>query len=77
MCGRDAVRKSTPKVDRHFTGIHDRYLRDPVYRESHLAIGWSEQTGKEWDELVQEDHAYKLTPEKRRRYKGQWYFTLN
>ena len=68
------------KVDsqgEHFTGNHDRYLRDPVYRESQLAIGWSEQTCKEWDELVQEDHTYKLTPEKRRRYKGQWYLTLN
>ena len=40
----------------HFTGIHDRFLRDPVYRESQLAIGWSEQNCKEWDELAQEDH---------------------
>ena len=32
--------------------------------------------GKEWDEFAQEDHTYKLTPEERRRYKGQWYLTL-
>ena len=58
------------KVDsqaEHFTGIHDRYLRDPVYRESQLAIGWSEQKCKEWDKLAQEDHTYKLTPEERRK----------
>ena len=61
----------------HFTGIHDRFLRDPVYRESQLAIGWSEQQCKEWDELAKEDHTYKLTPEEKRRYKGQWYLTLN
>ena len=35
-----------------FTGIHDRFLRDPVYRESQLAIGWTEQKCKEWDELA-------------------------
>ena len=35
------------KVDsqgEHFTCIHDRFLRDLVYRESQLAIGWTEQT---------------------------------
>ena len=68
------------KVDsqvEHFTGVHDRFLRDPVSRESQLAIGWSEQKCKEWDELAKEDHTYKLTPEEKRRYKGQWYLTLN
>ena len=43
----------------HFTGIRDRFLRDPVYRESQLAIGWSEPMCKEWDELAKEDHTYK------------------
>ena len=76
MRGRDAVRKSTPKVN-IFTGIHDRFLRDPVYRESQLVIGWSEQKCKEWDEHAKEDHTYKLTPEEKRRYKGQMYLTLN
>ena len=68
------------KVDsrgEHFTGIHDRFLRDPVYRESQLAIGWSEQKCKEWDELAKEDHTYRLTPEDKKRYQGQWYLTLN
>ena len=68
------------KVDsqgEHFTGIHDRFLRDPVYRESQLVIGWSEQKCKEWDDLAREDFSYKLTPEQNRRHKGQWYLTLN
>ena len=55
----------------HFTGIHDRFLRDPVCRESQLAIGWSEQMCKEWDELAKEDHTYHLTPGEQRRYQGQ------
>ena len=71
MRGRDAARESTPKVN------ISQDLRDPVYRESQLAIGWSEKKCKEWDELAQEDHTYKLTPEERRRYKGQWYLSLN
>ena len=77
MHGRDAVRKSVPKVNKHFTGIHDRLLRDTVCRESQLEIGWSEQECKEWDEFAKEDHTCNLTPEERRRYKGQWYLTLN
>ena len=76
----NAWKRCCEKVDHqgeHFAGIHDRFLRDPVCRESQLAIGWSEQKCKEWDEFAQENHTYKLTPEERRRYKGQWYLTLN
>ena len=51
--------------------------RDQVYRESQLAIGWSEQEWKEWDEFAKEDHTNNLTPEERIKYKGQWYLTLN
>ena len=76
MRGRDAARK-VDSQGRHFTGIHDRFLRDPVYRESPLAIGWTEQKCKEWDELAKEDHTYHLTPEEKKRYQGQWYLTLN
>ena len=35
--------KKADSQGEHFTGIHDRFLRDPVYRESQLAIGWSEK----------------------------------
>ena len=76
----NAWKRCCKKVDsqgEHFTGIHVRFLRDPVHRESQLAIGRSEQKCKEWDEFAKEDHTYKLTPEERRRYKGQWYLTLN
>ena len=76
----NAWKRCCKKVDpqgEHFTGIHDRFLRDPVHRESQLAIGWTEQKGKEWDELAQEDHTHRLTPEEKKRYQGQWYRTLN
>ena len=76
----DAWKRCCKKVDsqgEHFTGIHDRFLRDPVYRESQLAIGWTEQMCKEWDETTQEDHTYRLTPEETKRYQGQRFLTLN
>ena len=66
--------KKVDSQDGHFTGIHDRFLRDPVYRESQLAIGWSEQTCKEWDELAKEDHIISL--QRKDEDTGQWYLTL-
>ena len=50
-------RGCSKKVDsqgEHFTCIHDRFLRDPVYRQPQLAIGWSEQQCEEWDEFAKE-----------------------
>ena len=38
MRGRHAAKKVDSQGG-HFTGIHDRFLRDPVYRESQLKIG--------------------------------------
>ena len=73
----NAWKRCCKKVDsqgEQFTGIHDRCLRDPVHRESQLAIGRSEQKCKEWDVLEKEDH---LAPEEKKRYQGQWYLTLN
>ena len=61
----------------HFEGIHDRFLRDLVCRESQFAIGWTEPECKELDEFAKEDHTYHLSSEEYRRYQGQWYFILN
>ena len=55
----NAWKRCCKKVDSQggqFTGIHDRFLRDPVYRDSQLAIGWTERRCKEMDELAQQDH---------------------
>ena len=34
--------------------MHDRFLRDPVYRDSQLKIGWTEEKCIEMDKLAQE-----------------------
>ena len=61
-----AWKRCCKKVDsqgEHFTGIHDRFLKDQVSRESQLAIGWTEQKCKEMDELAKEDQTYHLSTE--------------
>ena len=57
----NAWKRCCKKIDtqgEHFTGIHDRFVRDPVYRESQLATGWTEQQCKEWDELACNGRSY-------------------
>ena len=66
----NAWERCCKKVDsqgEHFAGIHNRFLRDPAYRESQLAIEWTERKCKELDELAKEDHTYKLTPEEKKK----------
>ena len=36
-------RKRVDAQGEHYKGSHDRFLRDQVYRESQLKIGWTEQ----------------------------------
>ena len=57
--------------DEHYKGIHDRFLRDQVYRESQLKIGWTVQKCMEMDELAKQDHTYRLSKEEFEKYRGQ------
>ena len=52
-------RKRVDAQEEHYKGIHDRFQRDQVYRESQLKIGWTEQKCIEMDELAQQDHTYR------------------
>ena len=62
-------------LKRNYEGIPDRFLRDPVNRDSQLKIGWTEEKCIEMDKLAQEDHSYRL--EEHLRYQKHWYLTLN
>ena len=70
-------RKRVDGQEEHYEGIHDRFLRDQVYRDSQLKIGWTEQKCIEMDKLAQEDHSYRLSRDEFQRYQKQWYLTLN
>ena len=76
----NAWKRCCKRVDsqgEHFKGTHDRFLRDQVYRESQLLIGWTEQKCIEMDELAKRNHTYHLSTKEFKRYQGQWYLTLN
>ena len=76
----NAWKRCCKRVDsqaEHYKGIHDRFLKDQVYRESQLAIGWTEQKCIEMDELAKQNHTYHLSKEEFKRYQGQWYSTPN
>ena len=43
---------------KNFDGIHDRFKRDPVHRDSQLKSGWTEEKCTEMDKLAQENHSF-------------------
>ena len=45
-------------LKKKFEGIHDRFLKDPTYRDSQLKIGWTEETCIAMDKVAQENHSY-------------------
>ena len=77
----NAWTRSCKKVDsqgEHFTSIHDRFLGDPVYRESQLAIGWTEpKVQRNGRTCRRKPHVSSPLQKKLKKYQGQWYLTLN
>ena len=66
----NAWKRCCKRVDsqgEHFKGIHDRFLRDQVYRESQFAIGWNEQRCIEIHELAKQNHTYHLSTDEFKR----------
>ena len=45
-------------IKNNYERIHDRFLRDPVFRSSQLKIGSTEEKCIAMDKLAQEDHSY-------------------
>ena len=64
-------------IEKNLDGIHDRFQRDSVYRDSQLKIGWTEEKCIEMDKLAQEDHSYCPSSERYERCKKNWYISLN
>ena len=62
---------------KNFDGIHDRFQRDSVYRDSQLTVGWTEEKCIEMDKVAQENHSYCPSCEEYERYKKNWYTSLN
>ena len=56
-------------IKNYFDGIHARFKRDPVYRDSQFKIGWTEEKCIAMDKLAQEDHSHRLSSEEHERYR--------
>ena len=62
---------------RGFEGIHDRFLKDPVFREYQLEIDRTEEVCIQMDEDAQKDFTHRMTQEEYFRYKKNWWISLN
>ena len=66
---------STEARSKFCSSIQDRFLRDDAYRESQLAIGWSEVTCIKMNILAQEVHSYVAFRQERERCESMWAFS--
>ena len=64
-------------IKREFTGIHDRFLRDHVFRERMLENNRDEDVCRKWDDLAEEDHTYRMSESEYFHYRQNWWMSLN
>ena len=62
---------------RDFKGIHDRFLRDHVFRGRMIENSRDEEICRAWDVLADEDHTYDMSEEEYFYYKNNWWISLN
>ena len=60
-----------------FQGIHDRFIRDPEFRNRMIEKNRDEDLCQRWDALADEDHTYHLTPQEYSFYKSNWWLRSN
>ena len=64
-------------IKRNFEGIHDRFLKDPTYRESQPEHDRNEEVCIQMDKIAQKDFTYRMTQEEYFRYRKNWLISLN
>ena len=64
-------------IKRGFEGIHDRFLKDPIFRESLLSVDRTEEVCIQMDEDAQKDFTYRMTEDKYFRYTKSWWISFN
>ena len=60
-----------------FEGIHDRFQKDPVFRESQISIDRTEEVCIRMDKDAQKDFTCRMTEDEYFRYKKNWWNSLN
>ena len=64
-------------IKRKFEGIHDRLLKDPVFREAQLEHDRTEEVCIQMDKDAQKDFTYRLTQEEYFRLRKNWWISFN
>ena len=64
-------------IKRHFQGIHDRFLKHPEFRASHLEHDRDEEVCIKMDGLADKDFSHYMTESEYFRYKQSWWISLN
>ena len=64
-------------IKKNFDGIHDRFQKDLICRDSQLKIGWTEEKCMPMDKLAQKDFTYRPSSEEYERYQKNWFTSLN
>ena len=64
-------------LKRHYEGIHDRFLKDPEFRESQLEHNRTEEVCIKMDDLADKNFSHCMTQAEYFRYKQNWWISLN
>ena len=64
-------------IERHFQGIHDRFLKDPEFRASQLEHGRDEEVCIKMDDLADKDFSHYTTESEYFHYGQNWWISLN
>ena len=57
--------------------MHDRFQKDPRFRESQLEIDRTEEVCMQMDEVAQKDFTCHMTQAEYSRYRKNWWISLN
>ena len=63
--------------EKHFLGIHDRFIRDEKFRKNMIELGRSEEICRDMDKLANEDQTHHITPDEIRVYRNNWWIRSN
>ena len=66
------LKKKCKKRKEDFQEIHDRFMRDPEFRNRMIENHRDEDLCRRWDALADDDHTHHLTAQEYLHYKSKW-----
>ena len=64
-------------IKRDYKGIHDRFLRDHVFRQRMIENSRDEEVCRAWDVHAEHDHTYHMSEEEYFHCSQYWWISLN